>query len=106
PVGSRLAHRVDPKHPDHDAAYAVEGIGGGEPPAVLDLSVIDAAERVTDADSFAMTRRLWTEEGLLVGGSSGAAVVAARRVAARGDVNGPVVAILADSLDRYFAEPG
>src|SRR4051812_37895347 len=42
PVGSRLAHLVDPAaHPDHDAAYAVEGIGGSVAPAVLDLSVID-----------------------------------------------------------------
>ncbi|HEY1375466.1 MAG TPA: cysteine synthase family protein [Gemmataceae bacterium] len=106
PVGSRLAHLVDPAaHSDHDAAYAVEGIGGSVAPAVLDLSVIDAAERVTDEESFAMTRRLWREEGLLVGGSSGTAVAAAVRVATRGDVAGPVVAVLADSWDRYFAQP-
>lgn len=105
PIGSRLAHLVNPSHPDHDAGYKVEGIGGSEPPAVLDLSVIDAAERVTDEESFDMTRRLWREEGLLVGGSSGTAVAAALRVAARGDVTGPVVAVLADSWDRYFAQP-
>jgi cysteine synthase len=104
PVGSRLAHLVDVVHPDIDAAYQVEGIGGSEPPAVLDLSVIDAAERVTDAESFAMTGRLMREEGLLVGGSSGTAVVAALRVAKRG-CNGPVVALLADSWDRYFSCP-
>ncbi len=103
PVGSRLAHFVDSRHPDHDAGYKVEGIGGSEPPAVLDLSVIDAAERVSDEESFAMTLRLIREEGLLVGGSSGTAVVAALRVAARGDVLGPVVAILADSWDRYYS---
>jgi cysteine synthase len=102
PIGSRLAHLVDPRHPDHDAAYLVEGIGGSVCPANLDLSVIDAAERVNDDDSFAMTRRLLREEGLLVGGSSGTAVVAALRVAARGDVSGPVVVLLADSWDRYF----
>src|SRR5207249_2540309 len=105
PVGSRLAHLVNPRHPDHDASYAVEGIGGSEAPAVLDLSVIDAAERVTDAESFAMTLRLIREEGLLVGGSSGTAVVAAVRVAASGTVGGPVVAILADSWDRYLSTP-
>lgn len=103
PVGSRLAHLVDPRHPDHDASYQVEGIGGSEPPAVLDLSVIDSAERVSDEESFAMARRLIREEGLLVGGSSGTAVAAAVRVASRGDAKGPVVALLADSWDRYFS---
>ncbi len=105
PIGSRLAHLVDASHPDHDASYRVEGIGGSEPPAVLDLSVIDGAERVSDEESFAMAIRLIREEGLLVGGSSGTAVVAALRVAGRGAVSGPVVALLADSWDRYFSTP-
>lgn len=105
PVGSRLAHLVDPRHPDHDASYAVEGIGGSEGPVVLDLSVISAAERVTDEESFATALRLIHEEGLLVGGSSGTAVAAALRVAASGWVSGPVVAILADSWDRYLSAP-
>jgi cysteine synthase len=105
PVGSRLAHLVDPAMPDHDAGYAVEGIGGSVCPAVCDLSVIDGAERVTDEESFAMTGRLLREEGLLVGGSSGTAVAAALRVAARGELSGPVVVLLADSWDRYFSKP-
>jgi cysteine synthase len=83
----------------------VEGIGGSEPPSVLDLSVIDEAERVTDEESFAMTGRLMREEGLLVGGSSGTAVVAALRVAAREGLQGPVVTVLADSWDRYYSQP-
>lgn len=103
PIGSRLAHLVDARQPDVDAGYKVEGIGGSEPTKVLDLSVIDAAERVSDDESFAMTLRLIREEGLLAGGSSGTAVTAALRVAASGDVKGPVVAILADSWDRYFS---
>jgi cystathionine beta-synthase len=104
PVGSRLAHLVDPAHPDHDAAYQVEGIGGSVVPAVCDPGVIDAAERVSDEESFAVARRLIREEGLLVGGSSGTAVAAALRVAARG-CDGPVVALLADSWDRYLSRP-
>jgi len=105
PVGSRLAHLVDPRHPDADAPYAVEGIGGSFAPTNLDLSVIDDAMRVDDATSFTSAGRLWREEGLLVGGSSGTAVAAALAVAARGDIAGPVVVLLADSWDRYATKP-
>ena len=105
PVGSRFAHFVDPAHPDEDLPYQVEGIGGSEIPAVFDPGIVDIAERVTDDESFEMTGRLLREEGLLAGGSSGTAVVAALRVAARSDIAGPVVVILADSWDRYFSRP-
>jgi cystathionine beta-synthase len=105
PVGSRLAHLVDPKHPDQDSAYQVEGIGGSIVPATCDLSIIDEAETVTDEESFAVARRLIREEGLLVGGSSGTTVAAALRLAERGGFDGPIVAVLADSWDRYFTLP-
>lgn len=52
-----------------------------------------------------MVKLLVREEGLLVGGSAGTNVVAALRVAARGEVDGPVVTVLPDSWDRYFAVP-
>jgi cysteine synthase len=105
PVGSRLAHRVDAAHPDLDAPYKIEGIGGSEVPETLDLSVLDAAEQISDEESFAMTGRLLREEGLLVGGSSGTAVAAALRVASRGYAEGSVVVLLADLWDRYFSQP-
>jgi cysteine synthase len=105
PVGSGLADWVETGRVGPDGAYAVEGIGGSEAPANLHRDVIDAAERVTDADSFAMVKRLVREEGLLVGGSAGTNVVAALRVAARGDVEGPVVTVLPDGWDRYRAKP-
>ena len=52
-----------------------------------------------------MTRRMVREEGLLVGGSSGTNVVAALRVVAHGDLDGPVVTTLGDGWDRYRAKP-
>ena len=56
---------------------------------------------MSDEESFAVARRLIREEGLLVGGSSGTAVAAALRVARR--LDGPVVALLPDSWDRYLS---
>jgi cysteine synthase len=105
PVGSALADWVETGQLGPDGSYAVEGIGGSEAPANLHRAVIDAAERVTDEESFAVALRLIREEGLLVGGSAGTNVAAALRVAARGDIDGPVVTLLPDAWDRYRTKP-
>jgi cysteine synthase len=104
PVGSALAGWIETGQVGPDSAYAVEGIGASQPPENLHREVIDAAERVSDEESFETARRLWREEGLLVGGSAGTNVAAALRVAARGDLDGPVVTVLPDSWDRYRAK--
>lgn len=105
PVGSALADWIETGVLGPDGSYAVEGIGGSEAPENLHRDVIDGAERVSDEDSFEMVKRLVREEGLLVGGSAGTNVVAALRVAARGDLDGPVVTVLPDGWDRYRAKP-
>lgn len=75
--------------------YLVEGVGEDFWPSAYDPSVPDEVVAVSDADSFAMTRRLAREEGLLVGGSSGMAVVAALRVARRLEQEDPAAAAAA-----------
>jgi cysteine synthase len=105
PVGSGLAQWVETGVVGDGGSYQVEGIGSSKPSAILDKSVIDAVEVVSDDESFETMRRLVREEGLLVGGSSGTAVAAALRVARAGAVNDPIVALLPDSWDRYLSRP-
>ncbi len=105
PIGSGLAGWVERRAMGPDAGYQVEGIGSSKVPTTFDASVVDAAERISDEESFEMTRRLLVEEGLLVGGSAGTAVAAALRVAASGAVTRPVVALLPDGWDRYRSKP-
>lgn len=84
--------------------YLVEGVGEDFVPDTFDPTVVDGYERVTDAESFAMTRRLAREEGLLVGGSSGMAVVAALRVARDLPAEATVVVLLPDHGRGYLSK--
>lgn len=84
--------------------YLVEGVGEDFIPATYDPSVVDEFERVDDAEAFAMTRRLAREEALLVGGSSGMAVVGALRVARDLPADAVVVALLPDSGRGYLGK--
>ncbi len=85
-------------------SHRIQGIGAGFVPDVLDRSLVDRVETVSDDEAFEMTRRLAREEGLLSGISSGAALAAARRLAAREEFDGKnIVAILPDSGERYLS---
>jgi cystathionine beta-synthase len=84
--------------------YLVEGVGEDFWPRAYDPSIPDEIVAVSDRDSFHMTRRLAREEGLLVGGSCGMAVVAALRVAERLGPDDVVVVLLPDSGRGYLSK--
>jgi len=86
--------------------HPIQGIGAGFVPPVLDLDLLDEIITVGNDDAINLSRRLAREEGLLVGISSGAAVVAALQVARRPENAGKlVVVILPDFGERYLSTP-
>ncbi|MBM0236776.1 cystathionine beta-synthase [Micromonospora sp. ATA32] len=84
--------------------YLVEGVGEDFWPEAYDRDVADEIVEVSDKASFEMTRRLAREEGLLVGGSCGMAVVAALEVARRAGPNDVVVVLLPDGGRGYLSK--
>lgn len=98
PVGSILAG------PGPIGSYKVEGIGYDFIPDVLDRSLVDEWVKTEDRPSFLMARRLIRQEGLLCGGSCGAAVWAAKQVARRVGPGKRFVVILADSVRNYMTK--
>ncbi|WP_077337873.1 cysteine synthase A [Pseudocolwellia agarivorans] len=84
--------------------HKIQGIGAGFIPGNLDLSIVDAVEQVSNDDAMAMAHRLMKEEGILAGISSGAAVVAAKRLAEKPENKDKnIVVILPSSAERYLS---
>ncbi|MEV4344427.1 cystathionine beta-synthase [Actinoplanes sp. NPDC049596] len=84
--------------------YLVEGVGEDFWPTTYDRSLADGIIEVSDSDSFEMTRRLAREEGLLVGGSCGMAVVAALEVARKAGPDDVIVVLLPDGGRGYLSK--
>lgn len=86
--------------------HKIQGIGAGFVPGTLDTGIYDEIIKVSNEDAFAAGRAIATQEGVLVGISSGAALHAAAELAKRPENKGKViVALLPDSGDRYLSTP-
>jgi cysteine synthase A len=86
--------------------HKIQGIGAGFIPKNLDLEMIDSVEAVSNDEAIDMAHRLMKEEGILAGISSGAAVVAASRLAEKEEYKDKnIVVILPSSAERYLSSP-
>ena len=86
--------------------HGIQGIGANFIPKILDTMLYDEVMRVTDDEAYAYGRAMAEDEGVLVGISSGAALCAAAKLAARPEnANKTIVAILPDTGDRYLSTP-
>jgi cysteine synthase A len=86
-----------------EGCYNIEGIGNNFVPETLDINLADGFIKVSDDEAFNMVKELARKEGLIVGSSSGAAVVAALKLS-QSIEKGNIVVVLPDRGDRYFSK--
>lgn len=90
----------------HAGAHKIQGIGAGFVPDTLDTHIYDEVITVSNEEAFDAARRVGTEEGILVGISSGAALTAAIELAKRPENEGKnIVVLFPDTGDRYLSTP-
>lgn len=105
PVGSVYAEYFRTGHIAAETSpYKVEGMGGSKIPKTVDFSVIDDVIQVSDKEAFNCGRELSRLEAIFAGGSSGATMYAALRVAEKADENAVIVAMITDTGARYLSK--
>jgi cystathionine beta-synthase len=104
PMGSVLKDYFYTQEMTKPHTYKIEGIGEDFIPTTTWFDYIDEVVKVGDKEAYLMTRRLAREEGILVGSSSGAAVVGALKVAEKLDKDDVVVVLLPDTGERYLSK--
>lgn len=104
PIGSLYYEYVKTGRLTKPFSYYVEGIGEDFLPSTMNLKIIDEIMRVDDKECFLMTRRLTREEGLFVGGSSGAAVAGAIKYAEKRGKKENILVLLPDGASKYLSK--
>jgi cysteine synthase A len=104
PTNSAVLTQKRAGQPLTPAPHKIQGIGAGFVPDVLDLSIVDQIEQVTNEEAIDYARRLARQEGILSGISSGAAAAVAARLDAKAENEGKtIVVVLPDSGERYLS---